>query len=505
LSENVLLEMKNISKKFPLVKANDRVNFSVKKGEIHALVGENGAGKSTLMSILYGLYQADEGEIFINGRKANILNPNKAIELKIGMVHQHFMLIPPLTVTENIILGMEPKKNIIFTDIQKAASQIKKLSEKFGFKIDPMAKIKDVSVGIEQRVEIVKILYRGAKILILDEPTAVLTPQEVKELFNILISLKNEGKTIIFITHKLNEVMSIADNVTVMRDGKVVGTKAISNTNKAEIANMMVGRDVILEVSKSKQNIGKTVLKLDGVNLLNKNNFPILKNINLSVKEGQILGIAGVEGNGQTEIVEVITGLRPVSNGKIYLYDNDITNLNPKERRKRKIAHIPEDRRKRGIISEYTVAENLILGFHEKDTFNKGLSMDFSAIDKHAYKLISDYDIRPPDKDNLLKSLSGGNQQKVIVARELFDDPILLIASQPTRGLDIGSIEFVHKQLLQERENGKGILLVSAELDEILSLSDIIAVIYEGRIVEIIDSNDADIDRLGLLMTGSTK
>lgn len=505
MSENVLLEMKNISKKFPLVKANDRVNFSVKKGEIHALVGENGAGKSTLMSILYGLYQADEGEIFINGRKANILNPNKAIELKIGMVHQHFMLIPPLTVTENIILGMEPKKNIIFTDIQKAASQIKKLSEKFGFKIDPMAKIKDVSVGIEQRVEIVKILYRGAEILILDEPTAVLTPQEVKELFNILISLKNEGKTIIFITHKLNEVMSIADNVTVMRDGKVVGTKAISNTNKAEIANMMVGRDVILEVSKSKQNIGKTVLKLDGVNLLNKNNFPILKNINLSVKEGQILGIAGVEGNGQTEIVEVITGLRPVSNGKIYLYDNDITNLNPKERRKRKIAHIPEDRRKRGIISEYTVAENLILGFHEKDTFNKGLSMDFSAIDKHAYKLISDYDIRPPDKDNLLKSLSGGNQQKVIVARELFDDPILLIASQPTRGLDIGSIEFVHKQLLQERENGKGILLVSAELDEILSLSDIIAVIYEGRIVEIIDSNDADIDRLGLLMTGSTK
>jgi general nucleoside transport system ATP-binding protein len=505
LSEKILLEMKNISKKFPLVKANDKVNLSVNKGEIHALVGENGAGKSTLMSILYGLYQADEGEIFINGRKVNISNPNKAIELKIGMVHQHFMLISPLTITENIILGMEPKKNIIFTDIQNAANQIQQLSEKYAFKIDPMAKIKDVSVGIEQRVEIIKILYRGAEILILDEPTAVLTPQEVEELFHILISLKNEGKTIVFITHKLNEVMSIADNVTVMRDGKVVGTKKISNTNKAEIANMMVGRDVLLEVSKTKQKIGKTILKLDKVNLFNKNNFPILKNINLSVKEGQILGIAGVEGNGQTEIVEVITGLRPISNGKIFLYDDDITNLNPKERRKRKIAHIPEDRRKRGIISEYSVAENLILGFHEKSIFNKALSLDFNAIDKHAYKLISDYDIRPTDKDNLLKSLSGGNQQKVIVARELFDDPILLIASQPTRGLDIGSIEFVHKQLLRERKNGKAILLVSAELDEILSLSDIIAVMYEGKIVEIINSADADINRLGLLMTGSTK
>jgi len=506
LTENILLEMKNISKKFPLVKANNKVNFKVKKGDIHALVGENGAGKSTLMSILYGLYQADEGEIFISGKKVNISNPKKAIELKIGMVHQHFMLIPPLTITENIILGMEPKKNILFTDIHGAAVQIKKLSEDFGFKIDPMAKIKDVSVGIEQRVEIIKILYRGAEILILDEPTAVLTPQEVEELFNILLSLKQEGKTIIFITHKLNEVMNISDKVTVMRDGKVIGTKSIADTNKAEIANMMVGRDVLLEISKNKQKEGKTVLKVDGVSLSNKNNFPILKDINLSVKEGQILGIAGVEGNGQTEIVEIITGLRSVSKGKIFLYDYDITNLTPKERRKLKIAHIPEDRGKRGIVSEYTVAENLILGLHDNSHFNKGLFLDFNAIDKHASKLISEYDIRPPDKDNLLKSLSGGNQQKVIVARELFSDPILLIASQPTRGLDIGSIEFVHKQLLKERSNGKAILLVSAELDEILTLSDIIAVIYEGRIVEIINSSvDVNKEKLGLLMTGASK
>lgn len=500
-----LIEMKNISKSFPLVKANDKVNLAVRRGEIHALVGENGAGKSTLMSILYGLYQADEGEILIDGKKVNISNPNKAIEYKIGMVHQHFMLVSPLTVVENVVLGMEPKKNYFFIDLKKAASNIKNLSEKYGFKIDPWAKIEDISVGIQQRVEIIKVLYRGAEILILDEPTAVLTPQEVEELFKILRSLKKQGKTIVFITHKLNEVMVISDRVTVMRNGKVVGTKDTNKTNTAEIANLMVGREVLLTTSKPAQKAGKTVLRLDKVSAFNQHKYPVLKDINLTIKEGQILGIAGVEGNGQTELVEVITGLRTVARGKIYLYEQDITNLTPRRIRELNIAHIPEDRRKRGFIAEYSVAENLVLGSHYKEPFAKGIFINFPKVHENANILIKEYDIRPAVKENLLKSLSGGNQQKVIVARELQGNPVLLIAAQPTRGLDVGSIEFVHKQILNERSKGKAILLVSAELDEILSLSDEIAVIYEGRIVEIMPNKDIDRGRLGLLMTGASQ
>ena len=497
-----LIEMIDISKTFPLVKANDKVSFMVKKGEIHALVGENGAGKSTLMSILYGLYQADEGEIYIDGQKTNISNPNIAIENKIGMVHQHFMLVPPLTVVENVILGMEPRKNHFFINLKKAASDIKELSDKYGFKIDPWARIEDVSVGIQQRVEIIKVLYRGAEILILDEPTAVLTPQEVEDLFKILSSLKGQGKTIIFITHKLNEVMAISDRVTVMRDGKVVGTKETSQTNTSEIATLMVGREVLLITSKAEQAIGKTVLRLEQVNAFNQHKYPVLKDIDLSVKEGQILGIAGVEGNGQTELVEAITGLRPVFSGKIFLYEKDITGLNPRKIRELHIAHIPEDRRKRGFIADYSVAENLVLGSHYRPPFVKGCFLNPPEIKEYANKLIKDYDIRPAVKENLLKSLSGGNQQKVIVARELQREPDLLIAAQPTRGLDVGSIEFVHKQILKERSRGKAILLVSAELDEILSLSDVIAVIYEGRIVETMVNKDIDRGKLGLLMTG---
>lgn len=497
-----LIEMKGISKSFPLVLANDKVDFLVKKGEIHALVGENGAGKSTLMSILYGLYQPDEGEILIDGIKKIISNPNKAIENRIGMVHQHFMLVPPLTVVENVILGMEPRKNYFFIDLQKAAFNIKTLSDQYGFKIDPWAKIEDISVGIQQRVEIIKVLYRGAEILILDEPTAVLTPQEVDELFKILKSLKGQGKTIIFITHKLNEVMAISDQVTIMRNGKVVGTKETSQTNTAEIATLMVGREVLLKTDKIEQLAGKSVLRLEQVSAFNQHRYPVLKSINLAVKEGQILGIAGVEGNGQAELVEVITGLRPVSSGHIYLYDLDLTGLSPRKIRELNIAHIPEDRRKRGFISEYSVAENLVLGSHYRPPFARGCLINFPEVQKYANELISDYDIRPAVKENLLKALSGGNQQKVIVARELYRKPNLLIASQPTRGLDVGSIEFVHQQILKERSKGKAILLVSAELDEILSLSDEIAVIYEGKIVEIMKNKDIDRGRLGLLMTG---
>lgn len=500
----IALEMKNITKRFPLVVANDKVNFTVYKGEIHALVGENGAGKSTLMSILYGLYQADSGEIFINGEKVNITNPNVAINLKIGMVHQHFMLVPPLTVTENIILGMEPIKNNIFIDMEDATKRVEELSKSMGFKIDSKAKIEDISVGIQQRVEIIKVLYRGADILIMDEPTAVLTPQEVEELFGILNSLKKQGKTIIFITHKLNEVKAISDRITVMRDGKVVGVKNTKDTNQEEIANMMVGRKVLLQVDKKEHKFGKTVLKVNKLNALNSKKLPALKEVSFEIREGEILGIAGVEGNGQTELVEVITGLRPALSGKIFLYDKEITDYSPRNIREQKIAHIPEDRRQRGIISDFTVSENLILGSHYLPPFNKGLSLNISEINSHADKLIEEYDIRPSDSYNLLKSLSGGNQQKVIVARELFGEPRLLVAAQPTRGLDVGSIEFVHSQILKERDKGKAILLISADLDEILSLSDRIAVIYEGEIVDVLDPKKTEEKEIGLLMTGST-
>lgn len=497
--------MKNISKTFPLVKANDRVNFAVRPGEIHALVGENGAGKSTLMSILYGLYQADEGEIYIDGQKITIPNPSQAINFKIGMVHQHFMLVPSLTIVENIIIGMEPKQYCIFVDLKKAASDIEKLSEKYGFKIDPWLKIEDVSVGIQQRVEIIKVLYRTAEILILDEPTAVLTPQETEELFKILKSLKKQGKTIIFITHKLNEVMAVSDRVTIMRNGKVVGTKETNQTSTFEIATLMVGRNVLLKTSKKEQCTGKTVLRMEQVSALNHHKHSVLENISISIKEGQILGIAGVEGNGQNELVEVISGLRPVASGKIFLYDQEISRLNPRKIRELHIAHIPEDRRKRGFIADFSVAENLILGHHYKKPFVRGIFINFFEINKYADRLIKEYDIRPSIKENLLKSLSGGNQQKVIVARELQGKPALLIASQPTRGLDVGSIEFVHKQILKERGEGKAILLVSAELDEILTLSDIIAVLYEGKIVEIMINKEIDRSKLGLLMTGAMK
>ena len=500
----IALEMKNITKRFPLVVANDHVDFKVYKGEIHALVGENGAGKSTLMSILYGLYQADSGKIFVNGEKVNIANPNVAIDLKIGMVHQHFMLVPPLTVTENIILGMEPKKNNGLIDIKKAEKSVEELSKSMGFKIDPKAKIENISVGIQQRVEIIKVLYRGAEILVMDEPTAVLTPQEVEELFGILKSLKKQGKTIIFITHKLNEVKALSDRVTVMRRGKVVGVKYTKDTNQEEIASMMVGRKVIFDIKKKPLNLGKTALKVEKLKALNNKGLPAVNGISFEIKEGEILGFAGVEGNGQTELVEVITGLRRASDGKIFLYDRDVTNYSPRNIREEKIAHIPEDRRQRGIISDYTVAENLIFGSHYRPPFNKGLALNFLAINNHANNLIKNFDIRPSDKDNLLKSLSGGNQQKVIVARELYGEPKLLIAAQPTRGLDVGSIEFVHQQILNERDKGKAILLISADLEEILSLADRIAVIYEGEIVDVLDPKKTDEKELGLLMTGST-
>ncbi len=501
-----ILSMKNITKTFYGNFANSGVDFEVLKGEIHALVGENGAGKTTLMSILYGLYPADEGEVYIKGKKVNIDNPSIAIKNGIGMVFQHFMLVEPFTVAENIILGKEPKK-IMFIDKKSAVSKVKKISEIYGLKVDPNAKISSISVGQQQRVEIIKTLYRGAEILILDEPTAVLTPQEVEEFFSILKLLKSQGKTIIIITHKLKEVMEISDRVSVMRRGKMIGTVITKDTNEHELATMMVGREISLEVDKPDIKKGKTVLEIIDLHALSKINEKVegLKGINLSIKEGEILGIAGVDGNGQTELLEVLTGLRKVKSGVVKVNNEDITKLSPRKIKERKIANIPEDRHQRGLILKNTIAENLIMGYHYKKPFNKCGFLNKKAIDDNAENCIKEYDIRPASKDVKVRALSGGNQQKVIIAREFELNPELLIASQPTRGVDIGAIEFIHKKIVEHRNKNKAVLLISADLEEVMALSDRIAVIYEGKIVKILDAKDATENELGLLMAGIKK
>lgn len=499
----VAIEMRGITKRFPRVVANDQVDFKVHKGEIHALVGENGAGKSTLMKILYGLYQKDRGQIFIRGKERDIFSPSVAISQGIGMVHQHFMLIPPLTVAENVVLGREPRRGRIFNDRKKAIKEVSRLSERYGLKVDPEAKVEDLSVGLEQRVEIIKVLYRGAEILILDEPTAVLTPQEVKELFNILRSLKEEGKTIIFITHKLKEVMEISDRVTVMRDGKAVGVVETKKTTKEELARMMVGREVLLKVEKGPAQMRGAVLEVKDLEAVNDRGLPALRGVSFKIRAGEILGIAGVEGNGQTELVEVLTGLRRLIRGKVTLWDKEITNASSRKILESRIAHIPEDRHKRGLILDYSVENNLILGSHYRPPITKGPRLNFKKIKEFTSKLIEEFDIRPADREIPVNSLSGGNQQKAIVARELSRHPQLLITAQPTRGVDIGAIEFIHGKILEERDQGKAILLVSAELSEVMSLSDRILVMYEGRIVGEVDPKKTNESELGLLMAGA--
>ncbi len=498
----IVIEMRGITKRFPRVLANDKVDFSVYKGEIHALVGENGAGKTTLMNILYGLYRPDEGEIYIRGKFIHIANPHVAIENGIGMVHQHFMLVEPLTVAENVILGNEPKKRGFFIDRARAEREVQDLSNRFGFNINPRAKVSSLSVGIEQQVEIIKVLYRGADILILDEPTAVLTPQEVEELFSILRSLRDQGKTIIFITHKLQEVIALADRVTVMRQGRVVGVKDIEDTTREDIARMMVGREVFMQVEKGPYKPNRKVLRAENLEAMGNQKALALRGVSFEVREGEILGIAGVEGNGQTELVEVITGLRPASRGRILLYNIDITNLSPRRVREAGIAHIPENRRKRGLILDYSVADNLILGDHYRAPYAGIIGLKFKVINDYAEDMIEEFDIRTPDEDTSLKFLSGGNQQKVIVARELSREPSLLIAAQPTRGLDIGAIEYIHHRLIEQRDQGKAILLVSADLTEVMSLSDRIAVMYKGEIVGVLSQEEATEEELGLFMTG---
>ncbi|MGV7115751.1 ABC transporter ATP-binding protein [Paenibacillus kyungheensis] len=498
-----VVELKQITKVFPGIIANDSISFKLHKGEIHALLGENGAGKSTLMNIVFGLYQPEEGSIEVNGEPVIIDSPNRAIELGIGMVHQHFKLVQPFTVTENIILGSEPKKGTRI-NYKKATEEIRQLSEQYGLQVNPNAKIHDISVGMQQRVEILKTLYRGAEILIFDEPTAVLTPQEISELMEIMKRLVAEGKSIILITHKLKEIMQIADNVTIIRRGKVVDTVKKSETTPQELAEKMVGRNVTFKVDKKPAEPGDVVLQMENIISNNKEGAAILQGLNLEVRAGEILGIAGVDGNGQSELIEALTGLRHVDGGNVKLLGKDITNLSPRKITESGVSHIPEDRHKHGLVLDFSVSENMVLETYYKAPFNKGGFLNFDAIDKHATRLVERFDVRTPSIATHARSLSGGNQQKAIIAREIDKNPTLMIAAQPTRGLDVGAIEFVQQQLIAQRDQGKAVLLISFELDEIINVSDRIAVIYEGQIVGEVLPDKTNDQELGLMMAGST-
>jgi ABC-type uncharacterized transport system ATPase subunit len=505
------VEMHDITKTWPGVVANDHVNLAVHQGEIHALVGENGAGKTTLMNILYGLIHPDSGEILINGQPAHISGPRDAIRLGIGMVHQHFMLIPPLTVAENIVLGREPGGLRSAYDVNRARADIRDLSKRYGLAIDPDVRIEKLSVGLQQRVEILKVLYRGADILIMDEPTGVLTPQETFELFGVLRGLVAQGKTIIFITHKLREVLELSDRVTVLRRGKNVGELITKGTSQAEIARMMVGREVLLRVNKTPAHPGPVILHVEDLHTLSDRGLEVLHGVSFDVHAGEILGIAGVEGNGQSELVEALTGMRKITGGKVTITPVEngqpgktiqITTMSAREERVFGLAHIPEDRRGSGLVLTDSIEDNTILGRQRWPEFSwEGFVLLLRRIADWAKKLVTEFDVRTPSIEVPARALSGGNQQKVIIARELASNPQALIASQPTRGVDIGAIEFIHRRLIEVRDAGKAVLLVSAELDEIRSLSDRIAVMYEGQIVDIV-SPEATEEQLGILMTG---
>lgn len=506
-----VVEMKNITKKFGSFVANDNINLTVHKGEVHALLGENGAGKSTLMNILYGLYHQTSGEIHINGKLVNMDNPNVAIENGIGMVHQHFMLVQPFTVAQNIILGTEPTKGLGAVDINKAIQDVKDISEKYGLYVDPNAKVEDITVGMQQRVEILKALYRGAEILILDEPTAVLTPKEIQELIQIIRNLTKEGKSIIIITHKLKEIKAAADYCTIIRRGKYIDTVKVSESSEDDLAAMMVGREVNFKVDKGEAKPKQTVLEIKDLIVKDNRKISVVDGLSLEVKAGEILGIAGIDGNGQSELVEALTGLRKSQSGSIKINGHEVLNNTPKEVFKKGIKNIPEDRHKRGLILDFTVAENTVLQNYKDARFSKNGILDKEAIEKYADGIIERFDVRPTDHTVKARALSGGNQQKIIIGREVDNIEVsrsstgeaqLLIATQPTRGLDVGAIEFVHKALVKQRDEGNAVLLVSLELDEVMNVSDRIAVIYEGKIVGVVDAKDADENTLGLMMAG---
>ncbi|ADI00052.1 ABC transporter ATP-binding protein [Salisediminibacterium selenitireducens] len=499
-----VIEMNNIRKEFPGIVANDNITLQVKQGEIHALLGENGAGKSTLMNVLFGLYQPERGEIRVRGEKVNITDPNVADRLGIGMVHQHFMLVQNFTVTENIILGSEPVKGTTI-DIKKAARDVQEISDRYGLRVDATSKIEDISVGMQQRVEILKTLYRGADILIFDEPTAALTPQEIRELIQIMRNLINEGKSIILITHKLKEILEVADNCTVIRRGKGIGTVSVADSSETSLAEMMVGREVSFAVEKDLAKPGDTVLSIQGLTVEDFRGIDMVDQLNLDVKAGEILGVAGVDGNGQTELIEALTGLRSVKAGTITLNGEDITGKKPRKITEAGVAHIPQDRHKHGLVLEFTIGENILLQTYYQKPYTRNGILDYHKIYKKAEELIEEYDVRTASSSTAARSLSGGNQQKAIIAREIDRNPDLMIAAQPTRGLDVGAIEFIHKKLVEQRDQGKAVLLVSLEMDEVLNLSDRIAVIYDGKIVDIVDAKETDENELGLLMAGGKK
>jgi simple sugar transport system ATP-binding protein len=498
------LEMRGITKTFPGVVANDNVNFDVNAGEVHALLGENGAGKSTLMKILYGLYPPDSGEILLNGQPVDIHSPSDSIGHGIGMIHQHFMLVDNLTVAENVALGLKSTREPRL-DLDRVTARINELAENYGLNLNPEAYISQLAVGQRQRVEIIKALYRGAALLVLDEPTAVLTPQEVDELFVIFRQMAKDGHALIFISHKLDEISALTDRVTVLRDGKVIGTRLTAEVTKGDLALMMVGREVSLERERPEATAGQVRLKLENVNAVNEQGTPILRKISLEVRSGEILGVAGVSGNGQKPLAEVIAGLQSVASGQITLEGRPVANLPPSEMIEAGLSYIPEERMHDGAIKDFSVAENLILQDHVWRPYSNGVFLDFKVIDQHAQEMIRDFNVKTPSAETPVRNLSGGNIQKLILARELARKPRVLIAAQPTRGVDIGATEYIHNQLLEQRAEGLATLLISEDLDEVRALSDRIAVMFGGEIMGILDGDQISIEELGLMMAGERR
>ena len=500
-----VVEMLNIRKEFPGIVANDNITLQLKEGEIHALLGENGAGKSTLMGMLFGMYKPDRGSIKVRGKEVKISNPNVANDLGIGMVHQHFKLVDNFTVTENIILGCEPRKGLT-VDIKRAAKKIEDLSKQYGLNVDPYAKIEDISVGMQQRVEILKMLYRNANVLIFDEPTAVLTPSEIDELISIMKNMTKEGKSIILITHKLREIKEAANRCTVIRRGKYIGTVDVEDTTEADMAKMMVGREVSFKVQKDEAKPKDVVVKIENLSVNNNKKVLGLKNFSLDIRAGEIVGIAGVEGNGQTELVEALTGMRNVESGSIIFKGKNIIKESIRQRIDDGMAHIPEDRHKRGLILDYTMEDNMVLKAYRNKPFSKNGLLNRAKISEYAQKIIETFDVRSGEGGkSIARSLSGGNQQKGVIGREIESDPDFLIAVQPTRGLDVGSIEYIHKRLVEQRDLGKAVLLVSLELDEVLNVSDRIAVVNNGELIGIVNANETNENEVGLMMAGVKK
>ena len=500
-----VVEMLNIRKEFPGIVANDNITLQLEEGEIHALLGENGAGKSTLMGMLFGMYKPDRGSIKVRGKEVKISNPNVANDLGIGMVHQHFKLVDNFTVTENIILGCEPRKGLT-VDIKTAAKKIEELSKQYGLNVDPYAKIEDISVGMQQRVEILKMLYRNANVLIFDEPTAVLTPSEIDELISIMKNMTKEGKSIILITHKLREIKEAANRCTVIRRGKYIGTVDVKDTTEAEMAKMMVGREVSFKVEKTEAKPKDIVVKIENLSVNNNKKVLGLKDFSLDIRAGEIVGIAGVEGNGQTELVEALTGMRSIESGNIIFKGKNINKDSIRQRIDEGMAHIPEDRHKRGLILDYTMEDNMVLKAYRNKPFSKNGLINRAKISEYAKKIIETFDVRSGEGGkSIARSLSGGNQQKGVIGREIESNPDFLIAVQPTRGLDVGSIEYIHKRLVEQRDLGKAVLLVSLELDEVLNVSDRIAVVNNGELVGIVNASETNENEVGLMMAGIKK